>query len=152
VRRGATLLKTRVRLSAAMIARLDRCTTAAGVRLKGEGLKGGVTRAAMVRTAVAVWLADPIQRFTDVVNQAIRAALPSEGRYVPCRQYWSREMATRLDEIADTAGKALGRSVKRDAVVRAALAAPWLDAATLPEAVIPAIRAALVKRGRPARS
>jgi hypothetical protein len=61
--------------------------------------------------------------------------------------------AARLDEIAATAGKALGRSVKRDAVVWAALAASsWLDAATLSESVLQAIRGALVKRGRPARS
>jgi hypothetical protein len=150
-RRAAPLLKTLVRLTAAMTARLDRCVKAAGVRLKREGLKEEVTRAALVRAAVALWLKDPVQGFPDVVNQAIRSALKSEGRHIPRRQYWGREMVTRLDEIAETARKALGCKVKRDAVVRVALAAPWLDAATLPEAVIQAIRAALVKRGRPAK-
>jgi hypothetical protein len=150
-RRAAPLLKTLVRLTPATTERIDRCAKVAAVRLKGEVLKGAVTGAAVVRAAVALWLRDPVQGFPDVVNQAIRSALKSESRHVPRRQYWGREMATRLDEIADTAGKALGRKVKRDAVARVALAARWLDGPTLSELVLQAIREAVVKHGRPAK-
>jgi hypothetical protein len=71
-------------------------------------------------------------------------------------QRFTPEMCGRLDDLAETAGDAIGRDVPRAALVRAAVTtllttADSTDSADR-ERVIKAIRLALVKRGKKPRS
>jgi hypothetical protein len=68
-------------------------------------------------------------------------------------QRFTPEMCGRLDELAETAGDAIGRDVPRAALVRAAVTTLLTTADSADrEKVIETIRLALVKRGKKPRS
>lgn len=143
VGRAAPLLLDVLHLPAEMIPRLDRRVHEARALLACE-----VDRAAVVRAAVAAWLADAEERPLDIIHQAIRSSLLAEPALKHLSQHWPPEMAARLDGIATTAARALGRAVSRSAVVRAALFFWLAEAEERPASIVArAIGAMLVKHG-----
>ena len=92
------------------------------------------------------------RRSVVVVMEAIRVASQrSDVRFRRYPQRWSDEVRARLDRVVLSARLALACKVSRSVVVRVAIAV-WLDdARASPAAVMEAIRAELVPRGRKAK-
>ena len=133
-----------------LIEHLDRITKEATQALAVE-----VPRAAVVRAAITAWLTNVQQRPPNQMLQEIeaatrRSAIPLRRRH-PTR--WPDEMSAQLAQLATLAARELGCQVPPGAVVRAAVRG-WLADLALrsPDVVMKEVRAAMVKRGRKAKS
>lgn len=145
---AANLHRCAVYLPQTMLPRLDKIASEAG-RLLGEGVV--VSRSALVRAALAPWIDKVKDLSVMAVAEEVRRAAPAIGtRRHKSKQGWPKEMIRRLDELREQLGGELlfPAAEGRSALVLAALT-PWLDAAECElSAVLDAIRAAVVKRGR----
>lgn len=145
---AASMHRCAVYVPQTMIPRLDKIASEAG-RLLGEGVK--VSRAALVRAALAPWI-DKVKDLSvlDVLEEIRRAAPALGTRRHKSKLGWPREMSGRVDELRKRLGGKvhLHAAEGRSALVLAALT-PWLDDADRElSTALEAIRAAVVKRGR----
>jgi len=131
-----------------MLPRLDKIASEAG-RLLGEGVV--VSRSALVRAALAPWI-DKVKDLSvmDVLEEIRRAAPAFGTRRHKSKLGWPREMIRRLDELREKlGGKLLFHAAEGRSALALAALTPWLDDAERElSAVLEAIRAAIVKRGR----
>ncbi|MFS8066825.1 MAG: hypothetical protein ACMG6S_10675 [Byssovorax sp.] len=145
---AANLHRCAVYVPQTMLPRLDTIASEAG-RLLGEGVV--VSRAALVRAALAPWIAKVNDLSVMDVLEEVRRAAPAFGtRRHRSKLGLPKAMSRRLDELREQLGGELlfHAAEGRSALVLAALTA-WLDDAERElRAALAAIRAAVVKRGR----
>ena len=145
---AASMHRCAVYVPHTMLPRLDKLASEAG-RLLGMGVV--VSRAALVRAALAPWI-DKVEPLPVMaVVEEVRRAAPAIGtRRHKSKLGWPKDMGRRLDKLREQLGGELlfHAAEGRSALVLAALT-PWLDDAERElSAVLEAIRAAVVKRGR----
>lgn len=149
MKRGpGSLTESQIYISEAMTVRLDALALEVSHVLDCE-----VSRASVIRAAVAAWL-DSTQPLPRVV-QAIREATPWNGECPRLchRQRWTKEIAQRLADLASDVRPGFDGRVTQAAMVRAALVF-WMSAAEqrLPVDVAEEVRPYLEKRGRKRRT
>jgi hypothetical protein len=145
---AANLHRCAVYLPQTMLPRLDKIASDAG-RLLGVGVE--VSRAGLVRAALTPWI-DKVELLSVMaVAEEVRRAAPAIGtRRHKSKLGWPKDMVRRLDKLREQLGGELlfHAAEGRSALVLAALT-PWLDDAERElSAMLEAIRAAVVKRGR----